>query len=627
MDEGYNTKTHIFGDGYYQSWMWRYASTSEGRVKWVPVLDTNGAQIGLTSGVVGTRSLMNERPLHEIERCQEDELHMRIMKYESHGNYSDFWELAKELQKRENPDWIFTHCLPWEYANLCAMLFQANEELTGFPSTNLPSEVTAKLVSEVVTFSDPSGSPWYPLPCYPIDSMFNPQINLENWVSLTVSSDEMRKSSQSQLLPRSLENQTVLVNWILSKVMGDHKTLDSSDDQISNVLYYHSHYVYMFSIGEASGVELLTIFSMSLVLYYSSYLLEIQQLMHQLNLTCNMRCYEAALFDGGLDAESNALRAAIHHHTSNKHRGRIKLALSCILSDFFCDIFFSLRIIFSAMMTLANVMLVTLNHGVINVIFSILAISFLLNIDDHLMPVFTSVGFIESSPYQERLKPAFVSMILSEKEDLVLKSDENLSHFVSMKLSLRNFFILGRVKTWGGKIDNLRVSSGQRIVNFWSLLLTTGLFLVHQYLSFSVAVNSGQNNMLAQLTPIFNEFEGLPWVCLIALGLIFAVCAFNTVCYAGFIVLPALIQTGLGVVWVYGVIRNLTFLGILAWYSDCGPFDTFSTCFYRNVYSDALLIFPALVLQIFLCILRPVVLLSVCRDRPAEGEQEAGAGE
>lgn len=571
------------------------------------------------------------------------------MKYQHHGNYSDFWAMVKGLQQREHPEWVFTHCLPWEYANLCATLFKANEEITGFPATNLPSEVKKSLAREVLAVSDPSGSPWYPVACYPINARSvlphmspAPQITLENWLTLTTSYDDIRQSSKTQLLPRKLEAHTVLVDWVLAKVMGDYKTLDSSDGVISSVLYHHAHFVYIFSYGEAPMVELMTIFSMSLYLFYSSFLSETQQLMHQLNMSCIMRCYEAAHFHGGLNAESLSLRTAIlQNTTSNKLAAQVKHMLSFFFTDVLCDVFLSLRMICIAMLTMASVMLGSLNHGVINVIFSVLAVAFILDIDDQFMVVIQSIGFVESSPYQERLKPAFLTNIRSEEENLVLNADNTFSRFASMKLSLRDFFIYGKVQTWGANVEDSQVAcKGQRIVNFWSFLLTTALFVVHQYLSLSIAVYTGPSEMQETFKAVFDEFPGpgdapfglgiglgIGWVGFIAWGITFSVCCLNTLCYAGLIALPALIQMGLCLVWVYGIIRNLTYLGILAWYSDCGPFDTYWDLFVRNVNADYLLIFPALGLHFLLCILRPLVLLISCRNSPGKGEGRMEGGE
>ena len=119
--------------------------------------------------------------------------------------------------------------------------------------------------------------------------------------------------------------------------------------------------------------------------------------------------------------------------------------------------------------------------------------------------VIQSIGFVESS----RLEPAFLTNIRSEEENLVLNADNTFSRFASMKLSLRDFFMYGKVQTWGANVEDSKVAcKGQRIVNFWSFLLTTGLFVVHQYLSLSIAVYTGPSEMQETFKEVFDEFSG-----------------------------------------------------------------------------------------------------------------------
>jgi hypothetical protein len=51
------------------------------------------------------------------------------------------------------------------------------------------------------------------------------------------------------------------------------------------------------------------------------------------------------------------------------------------LQDWLCDVFLGLRFCFCGIYSMATCMIVTLNHGNINVIFSIVALSFILDID------------------------------------------------------------------------------------------------------------------------------------------------------------------------------------------------------------------------------------------------------
>ena len=51
--------------------------------------------------------------------------------------------------------------------------------------------------------------------------------------------------------------------------------------QVSAFLYQRAHYVYNWGVGESYFMELLTIAVLSFFLFFTSFLDEIQQLMHQ----------------------------------------------------------------------------------------------------------------------------------------------------------------------------------------------------------------------------------------------------------------------------------------------------------------------------------------------------------
>ncbi len=278
-DEGLNMKTHISGDGYYQSWTWRFSGGAHLRTKWVPDLDpVTGEKLGLTSETVGSRNMLKFRDKTEIEHCQEDKLFRRMANYT--GDYADFWPLMLELQTRTAPEYLFSHCLPWEYANICYNLIRANEKLTGDAYDNLPYEVAYNLGQGIPTKGE-NGRPWYIVPCYPTDYHSRPLMRPEQWKVLIVSTDEMRESSANLRMPARIEEHQYLVRWVMAKNLGDAKSLDSSDDSVSNHLYHHSHMVYYWSYGESALVELICISTLNFYLYYSAIYPEMQQMLEQ----------------------------------------------------------------------------------------------------------------------------------------------------------------------------------------------------------------------------------------------------------------------------------------------------------------------------------------------------------
>jgi hypothetical protein len=82
MDQGSNQKSHIYGDGYYQSPTWRFSGEAYLRSSFVPVLDSNGVQIGMTSGVDAfNHSMLRDRPDSEATRCLDPDYFMPFNRY------------------------------------------------------------------------------------------------------------------------------------------------------------------------------------------------------------------------------------------------------------------------------------------------------------------------------------------------------------------------------------------------------------------------------------------------------------------------------------------------------------------------------------------------------------------
>jgi hypothetical protein len=546
--------------------------------------------------------MMHDRPPDEISRCQSDGLVLRFSEHRTPqgGNYSDFWAMAKDLQQQDPNEWVFSHCLPWEYAQLCAQLYQANEAHTGRASSDLPADVIYELV-RITSVGFPDGIPWYPTACYPFNTLGKPYLTYEHWRNLSASPSEIRQSSIDHLVPRRLEEHADLALWVLTYVVCNAKTLDNNEDAVSMHLYHHVHYVYQFSIGESSLIEIITIIILNFFLFCSSFLLEIQQLMHQVDMTCGMRCYEGALFGKGIDAESFALRRAVRRVQETETRyDNISLFANLVASDFLCDIFLALRIIFVAELVASCSMFVTMNHGVINVIFSVLAVAFLMDIDDRLMQILQNFGFKTSALYQHRLEPALI-MRLQDEEDALVESR------LARAESVPN---VGGVK--GLLLGRVRALAGQPIRKWWSALLTFTLLGFELYWCVVIASDATPENMSSVLSEVFNEFIGdIPTVATLAIGVVYVAIFLNSLCFNGLIALPQLIQTLLCLIWVYGFNRNVIMLGILAWYADVPPGYTFLETVSANMsqQSEALWIRPAFALHLLFVVVRPLLLL------------------
>ena len=84
VDQGSSVKTHIYGDGFYQSPIWRYSGSAYLRVKFVPFLNSSGVRIGMTSDVdVFNHSMLKERPASEALQCLDNNYIMPFNRYQA----------------------------------------------------------------------------------------------------------------------------------------------------------------------------------------------------------------------------------------------------------------------------------------------------------------------------------------------------------------------------------------------------------------------------------------------------------------------------------------------------------------------------------------------------------------
>jgi hypothetical protein len=314
---------------------------------------------------------------------------------------------------------------------------------------------------------------------------------------------------------------------------------------------------------------------------------------------------------GGVDDSSGpaaALRASVLQvqHTDGDLDGFL-LWLMFVATDLGCDIFLSLRLLVVAQLTMACIMFVVLNHGVINVIFSILAVAFGMEIDCKFMEMLTNFGFEQSPLYILKVKPALSAIMNADHRELASNRRGSQT---------RRQTSAGMVRI--GHMFQMRNFWGLEASKWWAFILTSALLAHHQFWSLSIAINSGPSVLVSQLQSVFQEFVGYPQVLLLMMVACYGAAFFNTICYHGLHALPALAQLGLCGLWVYSVMRNFLLLGVLAWYSDVVHTRSFIEQFLDAMSQDALFIYPALGLHLFLALLRPGLLIVFCTVAPAE---------
>ena len=237
------------------------------------------------------------------------------------------------------------------------------------------------------------------------------------------------------------------------------------------------------------------------------------------------------------------------------------------------------------------------------VIFSVLAIAFLFDIDDKLMEVFETMGWTESAFYKAKLEPMLQDFALEERRDRMLYDMGKAS-----KRGLRAF-----LSQWWLRGLKQPTIWGLSVVRFWAFVLVTGLFVVHQCIVFEIATNTGtQEDIKKVFDSIFYEWGsrevgGGYQIAKLSAG-IFSIAAVNTICYRGISALGNLIQLGICLIWTYTVFREVVINGILVWYADLRTDQTVESHFATYLFHDnASLFFPSFTLHIAGCLLRPAL--------------------
>jgi hypothetical protein len=338
-DQGSTIKRMIYGDSYYQSALWRYSRSAKQRDTFKSMESSNGTKLGMTA------KILRKRPANEASRCMDSDL-MATNAFEwtsdTEKSETAFWPIAENVMP--NATWLFAHCVPWEYANLCANVLRANAALNDVKRENsLPR--------------------WNPAQCLLPDPNAHPLMSVELWDSLAASPEEIRQSHADAMVPRRLEGQADLALWVLTRQVCDAKSLDFYDDSFSSFLYINVNYLYRIGVGEAYMMELMTITTLSFFLFYTSFLAETQQLLQQVTLSSALRCYEDIVLPlGNLKGSAPCSHALLRKAEKKLLRGRLWAVMhyaALVNSDLMSDLFLSLRIIFLAYMVMCTEMITT----------------------------------------------------------------------------------------------------------------------------------------------------------------------------------------------------------------------------------------------------------------------------
>ena len=98
--------------------------------------------------------------------------------------------LVAAFRARPDAGWGFTHCLPWEYAGLCAALWRASAQ---------PAAAAAA---------------WRPLDCFRVNEHGRPQMSGAMWESLAAGPEELAEAYRLARVPRGVEPNIVLARCV-----------------------------------------------------------------------------------------------------------------------------------------------------------------------------------------------------------------------------------------------------------------------------------------------------------------------------------------------------------------------------------------------------------------------------
>ena len=385
-------KTYVYGDGYYYSYVWRYSRTAKARDRFTPVLAPNGTLLGYTADILGSN-----RPESEVKRCLGDDNLMPISACHWDPNCSAraLWPLV-DAAVNNDLNWSFSHCLAWEYAGVCAAVMTASEALDSFPTagTGLRS--------------------WVPEQCQITSWLVEDKgsVTVDDWVSLSVPPDEILVASRAGLIPRRVEPRMELALWITLVLVSEGKDpFHPAADTFSSFLYSRLQYQFVVGFGDAYLVELVAIVALSFYLYTTAFLGEIIQLLHQIGLACHFNCYEAVWLARVAHPPASPPPDSDRPREPDSGRPGLAAYAGWVIGDVACDILLSLRALFVAFMALSSAMIVTMDHGVMPVIFSTLALSYLFDADECLLGALDAVNIRGSRLAAAVVRPGILAFL------------------------------------------------------------------------------------------------------------------------------------------------------------------------------------------------------------------------
>ena len=268
--------------------------------------------------------------------------------------------------------YIFSHCMPWEFADSCVA--------TRIHAENY-SQNWKVAYSRTDTFISNMNSTWV-LPDTQLNSLREKTCighTLNEWQAIGVPQSVISLAIADGVIPSQLqasESRTLLLR-IGAGIMG-LKNASSTNEDLSLFVYQFFEYVYSLKgFGDAHWMEVAALIFFNQYCSWVVFLPEVMQLQQQICI----------YFEPVASKKTKSF------------------FIKRVLWMFCCDLFLSLRIFFIGLMIDCAAMIMSWQHGVMEITISALAILFLFDMDDVMMKVLKeSLDLKKSSFFKEGLQ-------------------------------------------------------------------------------------------------------------------------------------------------------------------------------------------------------------------------------
>ena len=291
---------------------------------------------------------------------------------------SSYAAASKGADFGANLDWVMGHCFPWAYADICLHV--------------LASNASADAVGQAGCNTTRGAGPCSFRNCYMpqlITSQFGgpPRVSAQQWKGLRVPLDEVEAlilaARAAREAPQPLDqgrlqaeylaafagsraqaaysNATTFACWYVQQMVNSRKTYASTSDDLSLYLYQQVQWVYVLGFGDCYLMEYIAIVFLSLYVYMTAIYDELTQALYQVHAFAAYSS-PADICEELLGPGGGALRVAPRY-------------AGLVLKSVICDVFMALRVIYLACVVQATAMIISWNHGVMEVAVLAFAVS------------------------------------------------------------------------------------------------------------------------------------------------------------------------------------------------------------------------------------------------------------